>query len=49
MIAQIVAQKFATYHELETVYGLEDAMNLSEIIRVQAYNEQLANGKQNGI
>jgi hypothetical protein len=29
----------ATLHELETVYSLEDALNMREIIAVQDYNE----------
>ena len=42
MVGVILLRKFATLHELETVYSLEDAMNLSEIITVQNYNEWVA-------
>lgn len=32
----------ATMHELDTVYGYEDALNMAEIIQVQNYNEWVA-------
>ena len=41
-IGSIVASKQATLHELKTVYTLEDAYNLYEIIAVTRYNEYLA-------
>jgi hypothetical protein len=33
----------ATLHELRTVYSLEDAYNMIEIINVDAANEQIMN------
>jgi hypothetical protein len=30
----------ATLHELETVYGVEDAYNMLEILRVDDYNNR---------
>lgn len=39
LIGQIVSSKMATYYELSTVYGLEDALNLYEILAVDAYNK----------
>jgi hypothetical protein len=35
----VVARRLATLHELDTVYSLEDALNLMEIITVQNYNQ----------
>lgn len=51
MIARIISEHLATYHELETIYGIEDAFNLYEIILVKTYNEiqqQEAQRRQNG-
>lgn len=39
LIGSIVAAKFATLHELKSVYTLEDAYDLFEIIAVTRYNE----------
>jgi len=41
-IGTIVANKQATLHELNTVYTLEDAFDLFEIIAVTRYNEYVA-------
>jgi hypothetical protein len=38
----IVARRLATLHELQTVYSLEDALNMSEVITVRNYNEWAA-------
>jgi len=48
LIGFIVANKQATLHELKTIYSLEDAYDLYEIIAVSRYNEFLAieNAKQ---
>lgn len=35
----IVSRGVATLHELDTVYSLQDALNLLEVITVQNYNE----------
>lgn len=39
LIATIVVEKLATYHELDTVYSLEDALDMFEIIAVNRENE----------
>ena len=38
----IVSRKLATLAELQTIYGLEDAYDLLEIIHVDNHNESLA-------
>ena len=43
LIGVIVRKRYATLHELETIYGGEDAYNLHEIIAVNNYNEELVN------
>jgi len=35
----LISRKFATLHELDTVYGVEDAYNMIEIICVDNANE----------
>lgn len=42
MMGSLVANKYATLHELKTVYTLEDAYNLYEILAVTRYNEFVA-------
>lgn len=42
IVAVIVSAKLATLHELQTVYGLEDAYDLLEIASVDAYNTNQA-------
>lgn len=39
MIAVIVTKKLATLYELQTIYSLEDAFDMYEIIAVNNYNE----------
>jgi hypothetical protein len=41
-IGSIIAEKQATLDELRTVYSLEDAFILWEIISIRKYNEWLA-------
>jgi hypothetical protein len=41
LIGSIVASKLATLHELNTVYTLEDAYDLFEVVAVTRYNEWL--------
>lgn len=41
-VGVIVARKIATMAELQTVYSYEDALNMTEIITVQNYNEWVA-------
>lgn len=38
MLGMIVSSRLATMHELKTVYGLEAAYDLSEIVSVDRYN-----------
>lgn len=35
----IISRRLATLHELDTIYGIEDAYNLLEIISVDNANE----------
>lgn len=43
IIGAATSSKLATLHELQTVYGLEDAYNLIEVMMVDNYNQALAN------
>jgi len=38
-----VSARIATLHELQTVYSLEDAYNMVEVVLVDAYNQQPVN------
>jgi hypothetical protein len=40
----LISKRLATLHELQTVYGVEDAYNLLEIAAVDDYNTMLARG-----
>jgi hypothetical protein len=42
LIGTLVSNKMATLHELKTVYTLDDAYDLFEILSVSRYNEFLA-------
>lgn len=39
----IISLRLATRHELETIYGLEDAYDFLEIAIVDAHNRRLLN------
>jgi hypothetical protein len=39
MIGVIITRRFATLHELQTVYSIDDAVDLYEIAAVNNYNE----------
>ena len=41
MIGAIVSSKLATLYELQTVYGLADALDLMEIITVNHHNQRI--------
>lgn len=41
MVGQIIYQKVATLHELQTVYTLEDLYIMYEAIAVPMYNEYM--------
>lgn len=40
MIGALVSAKIATLTELQTVYGLEDAYDLLEVLTVDAHNRR---------
>jgi len=40
LIATVVATRAATLHELQTVYGLEDAYDLLEMATVEVHNQR---------
>lgn len=42
LMGVVISRQLATLHELETVYSLNDALNLAEIITVGNYNEWAA-------
>lgn len=37
----LIVNHLATLYELQTVYSLEDALDLNEVLQVQAYNEEV--------
>lgn len=39
----LISAKLATLHELQTVYSLEDALDLIEILSVDNYNQRKIN------
>lgn len=39
LIGTLVAERVATLYELQTIYSLEDAMDMYEAIAVPKYNE----------
>lgn len=39
LTGSLIARRAATLHELDTVYGYEDALNLAEVLLVTDYNE----------
>ncbi len=41
LLGTLVSSRLATLHELQTVYGTEDAYNLLEVICVDRYNQSL--------
>jgi hypothetical protein len=41
-IGAIISAKHATLHELDTVYGVADLYRLAEVIRVDIFNQKLA-------
>lgn len=42
IVGTIVSSGKATLHELQTVYGVQDAYDLLEVINVDLYNERVA-------
>ena len=49
ILGVLISQKLATLNELQTVYSLEDAYLLYEIITVDSYNDRIVatNGNRN--
>lgn len=43
IIGALISAKLATLHELQTVYSLEDAYNLLELLIVDRFNERVLN------
>lgn len=41
-MGELITSKICTLHELQTVYSYEDALNLWEIVSVNAYNDYQA-------
>lgn len=44
-MAHLIAKRYATLAELQTVYGTEDYYNLLEIAAVEAHNRRVMNEK----
>lgn len=42
MIASLIGAKMATLHELSTIYSLEEARQMYEVLMVDHYNEWLS-------
>ena len=40
-MAHLIAKRYATLAELQTVYGTEDYYNLLEVAAVEAYNRRV--------
>jgi hypothetical protein len=47
MIGRLISQRLATLHELQTVYGAEDAYNLMEIMAVDIHNSNTMQEQRN--
>lgn len=43
VIGVLISARMTTLHELDSVYSLNDAYDLWEILRVDNYNQQLLN------
>lgn len=43
MLAVIITKKYATLHELQTIYSYEDALDMYEIAYINSINEEKAN------
>lgn len=44
-MAHLIAKRYVTLAELQTVYGTEDYYNLLEIAAVEAYNRRVMSEK----
>lgn len=45
VISTLVSRKYATLHELDTEYSVQDAYDILEIITVDAYNKKNFNSE----
>lgn len=45
-IGTVISRGFATFHELDTVYGTQDLCDMLEIIAVDNFNNRLVNQSQ---
>lgn len=48
LIGRLIGGGMASLSELQTIYSLEDAMSLDEILRIRTYHEWLATRTENG-
>jgi hypothetical protein len=46
VIATLISAEMATLHELDTVYGVEDAYDLLEILSIDGENKRRLNKSQ---
>lgn len=44
IIATLISARLATLHELQTVYGAQDAYRMLELHQIDAYNTQVLRG-----
>lgn len=49
LIGGLVSSRLCTLHELQTVYSLEDALNLWEVLSVDGYNRQQAEKRRQAV
>ena len=47
IISTLVSHRMATLHELDTVYGTQDAYDMLEILIVDSHNRNIANAHDN--
>lgn len=47
VIGTLVSARLATLTELQTVYSVEDAYNMLEVLKVDMHNERVTRGKHN--
>lgn len=47
VIGTLISARVATLRELQTVYSVEDAYNMLEIINVDHHNERVIRGRHN--
>ena len=48
LLGRLVSSGLASLAELQTVYSLEDAMQLDEILKIRTYHEWLATKENDG-